>query len=47
MDDRKFQAPIKPIIALDLLEKIDVRVGRVERVDEVKGSDKILATLMD
>jgi tRNA-binding protein len=40
-------APIKPLIGLDLLEKIDVRVGRIERVDELKGSDKLVKLIVD
>jgi methionine--tRNA ligase beta chain len=36
-------APIKPAIAADLLEKIDIRVGTILRVDDVPGSDKLVA----
>lgn len=35
-------APIKPVIALDVLDKIDVRVGTIEAVEEVKGSNKLV-----
>ena len=35
--------PVKPLIAADVLEKIDVRVGTIESVDEVPNSDKLLA----
>jgi len=35
-------APVKPIIALADLEKIDVRVGTILSVDDVPGSDKLL-----
>lgn len=28
-------APIKPTISIDLLDRIDVRVGTIERVEEV------------
>jgi tRNA-binding protein len=35
--------PVKPLIAPDVLEKIDVRVGTIESVDEVPNSDKLLA----
>ena len=34
--------PIKPSIPLDVLEKIDIRVGTIERLDEVKGSNKLV-----
>jgi len=33
-------APIKPIIALEDLEKLDIRVGTIVSVDDVAGSDK-------
>ena len=35
-------APIKPPIELDLLERIDIRVGTIELVNDVKGSDKLV-----
>jgi methionine--tRNA ligase beta chain len=35
-------APIKPLISLEVLDKIDVRVGTIERVEDVKGSDKLV-----
>ena len=35
-------APTKSIIPFDLLEKIDVRVGTIELVEDVKGSDRMV-----
>ena len=35
-------APVKPNIAFDLLEKIDVRVGTIELVEDVRGSNKLV-----
>jgi tRNA-binding protein len=35
-------APIKPTIAIQLLEQVDVRVGTIEAVDDVPGSDKLV-----
>ena len=32
-------APIKPTITIDVLDQIDARVGTIERVEEVKGSN--------
>ena len=32
-------APVKPLIPVDLLEKLDIRVGRITLVEDVKGSD--------
>ena len=40
-------APIKPLVSLDLLEKIDIRVGTIERVEGVKGSDKLVKLSVD
>jgi tRNA-binding protein len=35
-------APIKPLISFDVLEKIDVRVGTIEALEEVRGSNKLV-----
>ena len=35
-------APLKPTVAFDAVEQLDVRVGTVESVEDVKGSDKLL-----
>ena len=35
-------APVKPPVGIDALERIDVRVGTIERVEDVEGSDKLL-----
>ena len=40
-------APIKPTISLDLLEKIDVRVGTIELAEDVSGSDKLIRLTVD
>jgi len=40
-------APVKPTISLDVLEKIDVRVGTIELVDDVKGSEKLVKLTVD
>lgn len=34
--------PIKPSISLDILDKIDIRVGTIERVDDIPASDKLV-----
>ncbi len=36
-------AAIKPLITPDVLEKIDVRVGTIEAVEDVPNSDKLVA----
>lgn len=40
-------APVKPTIALDVLNQIDLRVGTIERVDDVHGSDKLVKLIVD
>jgi tRNA-binding protein len=40
-------APIKPTIGIDLLEKVDIRVGTIKLVEDVKGSDKLLKMTVD
>lgn len=40
-------APVKPPISIDVLEKIDIRVGTIELVEEVKGSDKLVKLSVD
>lgn len=36
-------ASIKPPISKDLLDQVDIRVGTIVSVDDVPGSDKLLA----
>jgi tRNA-binding protein len=40
-------APIKPTISLDLLDQMDIRVGTIERVEDVPGSDKLVKLTVD
>jgi tRNA-binding protein len=40
-------APIKPVISFVDVEKLDVRVGTILRVEEVKSSDKLLKLTVD
>jgi tRNA-binding protein len=35
-------APVKAEITFDVLERVDVRVGTIETVEEVRGSNKLL-----
>ncbi len=39
--------PIKPTISLDVLDKIDIRVGTIELVEDVQGSDKLVKLTVD
>ncbi len=40
-------APVKPEIAFDVLDQIDIRVGGIEQVEDVPGSDKLLKLTVD
>ena len=40
-------APIKPTISPDLLDKIDIRVGTIELVEDVEGSEKLVKLTVD
>lgn len=35
-------APVKPHVSLDVLGQLDIRVGRIELVEDVAGSDKLV-----
>lgn len=39
--------PIKPTISFDLLDKLDIRVGTIERVEDVPKSDKLVKLTVD
>jgi tRNA-binding protein len=38
---------VKPTISFDLLDKIDIRVGTIELVEDIKGSDKLVRLTVD
>ncbi len=40
-------APVKPTITTDLLERVDIRVGTIKLVEDVKGSDKLVKLTVD
>ncbi len=40
-------APVKPVVSFDVLDKLDVRVGTIESVEDVTGSDKLLKLTVD
>jgi tRNA-binding protein len=40
-------APVKPTISFDVLERIDVRVGTIELVEDVRGSEKLVRLTVD
>lgn len=35
-------APVKPLVSIEALEALDIRVGTIERVEEVPRSDKLM-----
>lgn len=41
------QLPVKPTIKFDDLEKIDVRIGTIEKVEDVEASDKLVRLKVD
>lgn len=40
-------APLKPTVSIDLLNELDIRVGRIDRVEDVKGSNKLVKLTVD
>ena len=40
-------APIKPAISFDLLDKIDIRVGTIELVEDLPNSNKLVRLTVD
>jgi tRNA-binding protein len=40
-------AKVKPTISSDVLDEIDVRVGTIELVEDVKGSEKLVRLTVD
>lgn len=40
-------APVKPTVPIELLNRIDVRVGTIERVEDVKNSDKLVKLIVN
>ena len=48
MTDEKFKAaPLKPEITIAELNKIDIRVGTIVYVEDVRGSDKLVRLIVD
>ena len=40
-------APIKPPVSYDVFEKIDIRVGNIERVEDIEGADSLVRLIVD
>lgn len=41
------QLPVKPSIKFEDLEKIDIRVGTIEKVESIEQSDKLVRLIVD
>src|SRR5712671_2631130 len=39
---RMTPAPVKPPIPMDIFNQVDIRIGTIERVQDVPGSDKLV-----
>jgi len=40
-------APVKPTIEFEEFERIDIRVGTIERVEDIEGSNKLVRLIVD
>lgn len=40
-------SPVKPTIAYDLFEKLDIRVGTILRVEEIEGAESLVKLIVD
>jgi len=36
-------APVKPLLPIDVFNRIDIRVGTIDAVEDIPGSDKLVA----
>ncbi|MBV8046344.1 MAG: tRNA-binding protein [Paludibacterium sp.] len=39
--------PVKPVISFDVLDKIDIRCGMIQSVNDVPRSDKVVQLMVD
>ncbi|NIR16591.1 MAG: tRNA-binding protein, partial [Desulfobacterales bacterium] len=37
----------KPTVSFDVFEKIDIRVGTIQRVEDIEGADKVVRLIVD
>jgi len=47
MADPFVPAPLKPLIGKAVLDQLDIRVGRIEAVHDVPGSEKLVELVVD
>ena len=38
---------VKPLISYDEFEKIDIRIGTIEKVEDMEGSEKLVKLIVD
>jgi tRNA-binding protein len=43
----QINAPIKPTVSYEVIKKIDIRVGTIERVEDVQGANKLVRLIVD
>ena len=39
--------PIKPTVSFEVFERIDIRVGTIQRVEDIEGADKLVRLIVD
>jgi tRNA-binding protein len=47
MNEEFKPAPVKPVISFGEIDRIDIRVGTIVKVDDVEGSEKLLKLTVD
>jgi len=40
-------APVKPVVGIEALEALDIRVGTIERVEEIRSSGKLMKLIVN
>jgi tRNA-binding protein len=40
-------APVKPVVGIEALEALDIRVGTIERVEKIPGSEKLMKLIVN
>ena len=40
-------APVKPTVTYDVFEQIDIRIGTIQSVEDVKGADNLVKLIVD
>jgi tRNA-binding protein len=40
-------APVKPVVGIEALEALDIRVGTIDRMEEIPGSEKLMKLIVN